>query len=134
MTESGREVPVAAAVALREGRYLVGRRPAHKRHGGFWEFPGGKVGDGESLADGISRELAEELGVRVAATGSILFTARDPGSPFLIHFLEVVLAGEPRAMEHDQVGWFTPVELAELPLAPTDARFVREVLAGGSGG
>ena len=40
-------VAVVAAIIQRDGRFLVGRRPAHKRHGGLWEFPGGKVDEGE---------------------------------------------------------------------------------------
>ena len=44
-------VRVVAAVIERGGRWLVGRRPIGKRHGGLWEFPGGKVNDGETTLD-----------------------------------------------------------------------------------
>ena len=54
-------VPVVAAVIRREGRYLLGRRPGHKRHGGLWEFPGGKLHDGEDAEAAAHRELDEEL-------------------------------------------------------------------------
>src|SRR5690606_12591965 len=40
-------IHVIAAVIEREGRYLLARRPSHKRHGGLWEFPGGKLDEGE---------------------------------------------------------------------------------------
>ena len=46
---SGATVRVLAAVVCRDDRYLVCRRPAHKRHGGLWEFPGGKIHAGETL-------------------------------------------------------------------------------------
>jgi 8-oxo-dGTP pyrophosphatase MutT (NUDIX family) len=127
----GRTVPVVAAVIRRESRLLVGRRPLHKRHGGLWEFPGGKLLVGEDLAAAAARELREELGLELRAVGAILFDAADPESPFMVRFLEVEVDGSPVPREHDAVGWFTPAELGRLPLAPSDARFVREVLARG---
>ena len=54
---------VLATVIRRDGRLLVCQRPSHKRHGGLWEFPGGKVEPGESDLAASRRELAEELGV-----------------------------------------------------------------------
>lgn len=123
-------IPVVAAV-IREGeRYLVGRRPPEKRHGGMWEFPGGKLLAGESLLDAARRELGEELGLEVTGLGRELFRTRDPGSPFEIRFVEVSVRGAPRATEHTELGWFTAGELAAIPLAPADARFVREGTAG----
>jgi len=122
----GETIPVLAAVVRRNGRYLVARRPEEKRHGGLWEFPGGKMASDESLLEAATRELREELGLSVTGVGAVLFEAMDPGSPFLIRFVEVQVRGEPRALEHMEVGWFEPPTLQELALAPTDARFVRE--------
>jgi len=118
-------VPVIAAVIRRDGRYLLARRPEEKRHGGLWEFPGGKLLEGEALASAADRELEEELTMRAVSVGALLFSASDGDSHFVIHFVEVEAEGEPVALEHSEVGWFTSAELAELPLAPADARFVR---------
>jgi len=120
-------IPVVAAVVRRGGRFLVGRRPAHKRHGGLWEFPGGKVGEGESLLEAARRELAEELSLRTNAIGRTLFTAGDGDAPFVIHFIEVEIEGEPDPHEHTELGWFTRAELGEVALAPADAAFVEEL-------
>jgi mutator protein MutT len=117
-------VPVIAAVIAREGRYLVGRRPDRKRHGGLWEFPGGKLDAGERWFDAARRELAEELGMRVSAVGRLLLSVGDEGSAFLIHFVEVEATGDPVPTEHTAIGWHTPDELAAMPLAPADARVV----------
>jgi 8-oxo-dGTP pyrophosphatase MutT (NUDIX family) len=125
--------PVVAAVIRRDGRYLVGRRPPAKRHGGLWEFPGGKVLEGESRLDAAARELDEELGLAVISLGRLLFSVEDPGSPFMIEFHETDAAGHPRALEHTELGWFTPAELAEMDLAPADARFVRNLSASALG-
>jgi 8-oxo-dGTP diphosphatase len=119
-----------AAVIRRGDEYLVCQRPAHKRHGGLWEFPGGKLQDGESLADAARRELQEELGVAVTATGAVRFVAADPGSAFVIEFLEVTITGTPRPTEHAQVAWVAAAALAELPLCPSDRAFVAALVAG----
>jgi 8-oxo-dGTP pyrophosphatase MutT (NUDIX family) len=123
-------IPVVAAVIRRDDRYLVGRRPPAKRHGGLWEFPGGKLLDGESRLATAARELDEELGLEVASLGRLLFSVEDVGSPFVIEFYETDASGSPRALEHTEIGWFTVDELARMELAPADARFVRNLSAG----
>jgi mutator protein MutT len=123
-------IRVVAAVVARDGRLLVCQRPAHKRHGGLWEFPGGKCEPGESDADAVARELREELGVVVVAVGAERFAVRDAGSPFLVAFVPVEIAGEPVCHEHTALRWGTPDELAQLALAPSDRRFVEALRPG----
>lgn len=131
--EAGGTIRVVAAVVERDGRFLVGLRPEAKRHGGLWEFPGGKLRPGESLLDGARRELDEELAVGCLDCGDPTWARRDPGSVFLIEFVPVRIDGEPRALEHDRIGWFTPAELLEMALAPADRAFA-ERLAGDASG
>lgn len=123
-------IHVVAVVIEREGRYLLGRRPPEKRHGALWEFPGGKSDDGEDHLAAARRELLEELHLDVRSVGAVVFSRQDAGSPFLIEFVEARVEGEPVALEHTEVGWYTPEELTEMPLAPTDAAFVRFLLEG----
>ena len=120
---------VVAAVISRDRKYLVCQRPAHKRHGGLWEFPGGKVEPGEDDADALRREMREELGVELSDVGRELFSRRDPDSPVLIAFIAVAISGTPRRHEHDALIWASPAELAALALAPTDAAFVTHLLS-----
>lgn len=121
-------VLVLAAVARRGDRYLVARRPEHKRHGGLWEFPGGKLEAGESIADGLRRELREELDVHLESVGRRLLSVCDPGSEFRIEFIEVSFSGEPRCIEHQGLAWLSPTELRAVPLAPSDRVFVDRAL------
>lgn len=122
-------VTVVAVVVVRAGRYLACRRPRHKRHGGLWEFPGGKLRDGESLADAARREMAEELGVRVLSVGAPRFTHTDPGTPFRIRFVDASIQGTPRPIEHEEIRWCRPEALPAMAFSPADAAFVRTISA-----
>ena len=113
------------AAVVRDGdRYLVCRRPAHKRHGGLWEFPGGKLEPGESLLDAARREMREELGVDVREVGDVMLAVADHGSPFVIEFVPVMIAGAPHCLEHSELAWVGLGELRALELAPSDRAFV----------
>ena len=116
-------IDVVAAVITRESRVLIGRRPSHKRHGGYWEFPGGKVHQGETLEAALSREIVEELGVKATAISPPCYTAADPGSPGQVHFMPARIVGEPVLREHEALRWCSVNSLAGLPLAPSDAEF-----------
>lgn len=109
----------------RDDTLLVCQRPQHKQHGGLWEFPGGKCEPGESDHDAIVRELHEELGVSAVATGAPEFVGHDPGGVYEIVFIPAEITGTPTAHEHEALGWFTPPVLRQMPLAPSDAAFVR---------
>ena len=117
---------VVAVVIRRGNRYLVGQRPAHKQHGGRWEFPGGKCEPGESLEAAARRELREELQVALAGVGGALAVIAD--GRIDLNFVEATLADEPLAVEHQALRWCDPGELLALPLAPLDRRFVVEWL------
>ena len=84
-------VNVTAAVIGREGRVLLCRRPQGKRCAGLWEFPGGKVEPGETLAACLVRECREELGVSLCVGRAIAVVERDG---LRITFLLARLDGE----------------------------------------
>lgn len=87
-------IPVALVVPLREGRVLVARRRADAEHlPGLWEFPGGKIEDGESPVDAARRELTEETGL-VAGDIEALTTAVFDYPDRLLRF-HVYLAPDP---------------------------------------
>ena len=116
-------IRVVAAVIQRDGRFLVCQRSHLKRHGGLWEFPGGKIELSETIEAAAERELKEELALEVTGIGRTLLIHMDPGSPFQIEFVEVFAEGDPRALEHEEVRWVLPAELELIPLAPTDEVF-----------
>lgn len=121
--EHGADVRVLAAVIRANGRYLLCRRPRHKRHGGYWEFPGGKLEAGETLLAAAQRELKEELGIEVTGVSEPLLSRRDEGSQFVIEFVAVDVQGTPHPLEHEELRWVEPKEGKALQLAPADAVF-----------
>lgn len=115
---------VVGAVIVRDGRVLAARRTRPAELAGQWEFPGGKVEEGENLSAALVRELKEELN----STINVLDEIRDAGSPWRISdkhvlqlFLATVVAGEPTPGEdHDELRWLLPVHLGEVAWLPSD--------------
>lgn len=94
---------VVAGVLYREdGAFLACQRPAHKARGLCWEFPGGKLEAGETLAQALARELREELAITVQPGAALWDTVYAyPDVTVHLTFLPACLAGQtPRALEH----------------------------------
>jgi (d)CTP diphosphatase len=117
-----RIVRVVAGLVERHGLLLIARRGPGMELAGCWEFPGGKLEDGESPAEALVRELDEELGIRVqplAEIGVAGFEHR--GRTIRLEGWAATLeAGEPEPREHDAVLWIDPARLAPRVLAPAD--------------
>ena len=117
---------VAGALQRESGRWLMHRRPDHKHHGGLWEFPGGKVEQGESPESALIRELSEELGIKIAADSPVPVTfaadRRDSSdSPIVILLYKITCwEGEPAPLEGGALGWFANQEVLELAKPPLD--------------
>ena len=123
---------VVAALVERDGRFLACRRAPEKARGGMWEFPGGKVEPGETRAQALTRELAEELGVRAEAgeQAAQVVHAYDDVTVRLT-LLRVTLLGEPQRLEHADMRFMTMEEAQSEPFCPADRRLLRQ-LAGES--
>jgi mutator protein MutT len=120
-------VLVVAAVIRKGEHFLICKRPIHKSHGGLWEFPGGKMNPGESIEAALRREIIEELGVDVISTGALLFVGQEPASDFEIHFVEVIISGEPRPLEHERFEWTLPNQFETYAMAPMDLKFAEKL-------
>ncbi|WP_341208881.1 (deoxy)nucleoside triphosphate pyrophosphohydrolase [uncultured Sphingomonas sp.] len=111
---------VAAALIDDAGRCLMQQRPRDKRHGGLWEFPGGKVEPGEHPAAALVRELDEELAIRVAfdALVPVGFATDMPVTMLLYRC--AAWRGTPRVLAAEALCWDRPAALARLPMPPVD--------------
>jgi mutator protein MutT len=135
MTLTDESKVVIAAVIMRGNHYLICKRPEHKRHGGLWEFPGGKLEPSETFLEAATRELKEELDLTVVQIGEVLLVVSDNGtssdterdSSFLVNFLQVETAGDPVLLEHQELRWLSSKQLRILPLAPSDRCFVEHL-------
>lgn len=117
-------VNAAVAVLLRsDGYVLLGQRPEGKSWAGWWEFPGGKIEDGETAEQGLQRELYEELGVR--ATDFSRWITRVfsyPERTVKLHFFLVrAWTGEPYGREGQLVSWQSVINPEVGPLLPANA-------------
>jgi A/G-specific adenine glycosylase len=116
----------AAVVALTDGkRWFVQRRAPTGLLGGLWEFPGGKIEDGERPAAAAARELAEETGFR---TGPLEFrgVVEHGYSHFTVelHVFEGSLDRPSRGILSPERRWVTPTELRRLPLPKATEKVV----------
>jgi len=106
-------IDVAGGVIVRaDGQVLLGRRPAGKPWSGWWELPGGKIEPGETVLAALTRELDEEIGIRVThATTWITFVHAYPTSTVRLHFCRVSSwEGEPHGRENQALCWLPPAE------------------------
>ncbi len=96
---------------------LIDRRPAKGLLGGLWEFPGGKIEPGETVAACIKREIQEELGIEIEV-GEHLISVDHAYTHFRVtlhvHHCRHV-SGEPQAIECDEIRWVRLEELDEFP-------------------
>lgn len=116
---------VVAALLCDRGRLCAARRPLHKRQGGLWELPGGKVDPGESDHDALRRELREELGVAVDVGESFATSLHEYDFGAIeLHVYRCTCEGEPRAIEHEELRWLGPEEVTDVEWAPADVPVV----------
>ena len=102
-------IVLVSAVALidRDGRILIAKRPEGKAMAGLWEFPGGKLEDGESPEEALVRECREECGIEVAVSEILEVTHhRYPQKEVLLLFYRCELrAGEVRHLQVADHAW-----------------------------
>ena len=124
---------VAAALVDADDRVLVAQRPAGGSLAGLWEFPGGKIETGETPEAALVRELAEELGITVAASAlePVTFVSHAYADFHLLMLLYLCRdwQGTPHGQQGQPLHWARPAALAALPMPPADVPLVA-VLAG----
>ena len=123
-------VVLVAAVALLDpdNRVLLARRPPGKPLAGLWEFPGGKVGEGESPEAALRRELYEELGIDVHGSCLAPFTFASHRYPDFHLLMPLYLCrkwgGTVTAREGQELAWVRPARLGDYEMPPADKPLV----------
>ena len=108
-------VHVAVGVVLRGTQVFISLRANTAHQGGKWEFPGGKVDNGESVTQALARELYEEIGVVVRASEPLLVIEHDYQDKRVKLDVHLVKAfeGEPYGKENQQTRWLEIQALQE---------------------
>ena len=121
---------LVSAVALvdADGRVLIARRPPGKSMAGLWEFPGGKVHDGETPEAALVRELREELGIDTAGSCLAPFTFASHRYERFHLLMPLYLCrrwqGTPTPREGQELAWVRPQRLGDYPMPPADVPLV----------
>lgn len=114
----------ACALIDQDKRVLIATRPRDKPMAGLWEFPGGKVEDGETPEDTVIRELNEELSIRVTkpCLAPLTFGSHDYLEFHILLPLFVCRRweGTPVAREGQQIKWVRANRLRDFPMPPAD--------------
>jgi len=127
---SGTSEPLHIAVAAivdEHNQILISRRPDHVHQGGLWEFPGGKVEQGETVLQALSRELHEELGVVPVNARPLIRVCHS--YPELSVDLDVWkvegIQGLTRGCEGQQIEWVSLKELHNRPFPAANRSIIR---------
>jgi 8-oxo-dGTP diphosphatase len=127
-------VVVAAVIERSDRRILIGQRRRGDTSPLKWEFPGGKVEDGESYEVALARELREELGanlLKAAPIGRVVHRYAGTATQMEIRFFAAAIESEEVcAKEFEQIAWVLPKELGQYDFLAANAQLVAELATG----
>lgn len=121
---------VTAAILIRDGNVLIAKRKPGKRLASFWEFPGGKIEEGETPEECLKREMKEELGIDINVGqyfGENVYHY-EFGTVRLMGFWASMKGGVITPRVHDEVRWVTPDNLDQFIFTPADLPFVKKLM------
>jgi len=121
---------VTAAVIRRGNTVLITRRPTGTRHGGMWEFPGGKLDGNESPQQCLKREILEEIGldIEVGPIFEVSYYRYDWGPVLILAFDCLPLTDNIRHIEVADHRWVTSDEINRYDILPADTPIITKLL------
>lgn len=125
-----KQISVVGAAVVHEGKVLCAKRGPQMSLPGMWEFPGGKIEQGESPEDALGREMREELLCEITVGESITTSSYDYdfGIVTLITFYATLTGPEPTLTEHAEIRWIPASELNSVNWAPADVSAVEIIM------
>lgn len=122
---------VAAAIIEKNGKFLIAKRKAGGVVGGKWEFPGGKIEHGESMQEGLKRELKEELDID-ADIGDFFdehVKEYNTGSMKIFAYLAECRENKFKLSEHEEICWVSGMELYRFDFSGNSRPFIEKLSA-----
>ena len=126
-----RDIQVVAAEILRDGRYLIAQRLGTGMLPDVWEFPGGRVHDGQTEEDALREALRARLGVDATVGERVLEVVHSHADHIVSLAVYRCTLGdqEPHAQRVAGLAWVLPDELVHYPFAPADQRAVDAMIS-----
>jgi mutator protein MutT len=126
-----KRVDAAIAIVCRDRKVLVCQRKDDDTLGGYWEFPGGKQEDGETLEQCLARELREELAIAARPIARLTTVEHDyPTVRVRLHpFVCAHESGEVEHLECQASRWIAPPQLRDYRFPPANERLIEEAIA-----
>lgn len=130
--KEGVRVTVVAAVIEKDGKFLIARRHKSDKLGGKWEFPGGKVEQGELPEEALRRELMEELSIDAEIGDFICSTSHDYPhmSVGLLAYRASFSSGEIILRVHEEIRWVAPEDLVKYDFPEANRGVIRKLVPG----
>lgn len=121
---------VSAAVIRQNGKILITQRLPDKPLAGLWEFPGGKVEDGEVPEECLLREIQEEIGVDIEIIDifAVVHHLYDHGSFLILAYDAVITDGEIAHLEVADHKWLEPDQVDCAEMLPADIPIVEKLV------
>lgn len=125
-----KDIHVVGAVIIERGKILCAQRGRNMSLPLLWEFPGGKINDGESPKEALQREIQEEILCEIEVGDQIEHTVYEYnfGIVHLTTFECRIIKGKPVLTEHKAVRWMAPQELPILDWAPADIPTIEKLV------
>ena len=120
-------IDVVAAVIQKNTKYLIAQRNRNKHFAFHWEFPGGKVDNGETFEIALQREIKEELSIDIKILKKVSSQKhKDDKINVNVHyFLCEHSDGKINLFEHEDLKWVTKKELFSYKMAPGDSKIIK---------